>query len=164
MIIGVISDTHNNLRNVKKIIELFNEKKVELVIHTGDITQSKTLKLFAFLECPLIGVWGNNDRNEIGLKDICSELDFSFQEPPMLKKIGNKNIAIFHEPDLIENFLKSQEDFIDIVIHGHTHRYRNEIIDGIAYFNPGESAGIFSGKNSIGILDTESLKIKRIFF
>ena len=40
MIIGVISDTHNNLRNVKKIIELFNEKKVELVIHTGDITQS----------------------------------------------------------------------------------------------------------------------------
>jgi len=51
-----------------------------------------------------------------------------------------------------------------MIIHGHTHRYRNEKIDGIAFFNPGESAGIFEGKNSIGIVDTEDLRTERIFF
>ena len=164
MIIGVVSDTHNNLKNVEKIIEIFNHKRVELVIHTGDITQAKTLKLFNSLKCPLIGVWGNNDRSEVGLKEVCCDLGFSFQEPPMLRKIRDKNIAIFHEPDPINSFIKSNENTIDMIIHGHTHRYRNETIDGIAFFNPGESAGIFEGKNSIGILDTEDLRTERIFF
>ena len=108
MIIGVVSDTHNNLKNVEKIIEIFNHKKVKLVIHTGDITQAKTLKLFTSLQCPLIGVWGNNDRSEVGLKEVCCDLDFSFEEPPMLRRIGDKNIAIFHEPDPINNFIKSK--------------------------------------------------------
>ena len=43
MKIGVVSDTHNNLKNVGRIVELFNEAEVERVIHTGDITQAKTL-------------------------------------------------------------------------------------------------------------------------
>ena len=37
MKIGVVSDTHNNLRNVGRIVELFNDYGVERVIHTGDI-------------------------------------------------------------------------------------------------------------------------------
>ena len=36
MRIGVVSDTHNNLKNVAKIVELFNEARVDRVIHTGD--------------------------------------------------------------------------------------------------------------------------------
>jgi predicted phosphodiesterase len=43
MRIGVVSDTHNNLRNVTRIVELLNEAGVERVVHTGDITQAKTL-------------------------------------------------------------------------------------------------------------------------
>ena len=49
MRIGVVSDTHNNLKNVAKIVELFNEVGVDRVIHTGDITQAKTLDVFAQL-------------------------------------------------------------------------------------------------------------------
>ena len=47
MILGVVSDTHNRLSNVEKIIDIFNEKKVDKVIHTGDITQAKTLSRFS---------------------------------------------------------------------------------------------------------------------
>ena len=46
MILGVVSDTHNRLSNVEKIIDIFNEKNVDKVIHTGDITQAKTLSRF----------------------------------------------------------------------------------------------------------------------
>ena len=40
MLLGIVGDTHNNLRNIEKICEIFNSKKVDLVIHTGDIDTS----------------------------------------------------------------------------------------------------------------------------
>tara|TARA_B100001741_G_C16392213_1_gene523005 strand:- start:339 stop:830 length:492 start_codon:yes stop_codon:yes gene_type:complete len=163
MNIGVVSDTHNNLNNIKKIIALFNEKKVDLVIHTGDISNAKTLENFSSLNSKLIGVYGNNDRNEIGLDEICNKYSFDFQEPPNFIKIENRNIAIFHEPEKIDETLKENPS-IDIVLHGHTHRYRNENSNGVLIFNPGESAGLQKGSNAIGILNTRSLKAKRIFF
>ena len=41
MLIGVISDTHNNIKNIDKIIGLFNEEKVSSVIHSGDIANAE---------------------------------------------------------------------------------------------------------------------------
>ena len=99
MILGVVSDTHNRLSNVEKIIDIFNEKNVDKVIHTGDITQAKTLSRFSRLNCPLIGVYGNNDLEEKGLKDIAKRNGFNFQNPPFFLTISNKKIAIFHEPE-----------------------------------------------------------------
>ena len=163
MQIGVVSDTHNNLKNIDKIISLFNEQEVVLVIHTGDIASAKSLAKFSKLNCDLVGVYGNNDRNEEGLKETAESNNFFFQEPPKILSIEERNIAIFHEPEDIDNFLIKNET-ISVVIHGHTHRYRNEIRDGVLFFNPGESAGIFKGSNAIGILNLRTLETKRIFF
>ena len=43
MLIGVVSDTHNNLKNIEQIISLFNNEEITLVVHTGDIANSKSL-------------------------------------------------------------------------------------------------------------------------
>ena len=163
MILGVVGDTHNRISNVEKIIDIFNEKNVDKVIHTGDITQAKTLSRFSRLNCPLIGVYGNNDLEEKGLKDIAKRNGFNFQDPPLILEINNTKIAVFHEPDKIENFLK-KDSSIDLIIHGHTHRYRNENIGNIRIINPGECAGIIKGKNSVGALNLEDLSFERIFF
>jgi hypothetical protein len=163
MLIGVVSDTHNNLKNIEKIISLFNGELVELVIHTGDIANANSLKLFQKLNSKMIGVYGNNDRNEIGLQEIVEFNSFEFQNPPKLIRLHNRNIAIFHEPDEIEAYISEQQG-IDIVLHGHTHRYREEILDKILYFNPGESAGMQKGSNAIGLINLDDLKTKRIFF
>ena len=56
------------------------------------------------------------------------------------------------------------EKSIDLIVHGHTHRYRSEKILGSLVFNPGESAGMFEGKNAIGLVNLKDLKAKRIFF
>ena len=163
MLVGVVSDTHNNLKNIEKIISLFNNEKITLVFHTGDITNSKSLEKFSTLNADLIGVYGNNDRNEVGLNEIAIQNDFQFQEPPSVITLCDRNIAIFHEPDVISNFLSENKD-IDLVIHGHTHRYRHEIVNDVLLFNPGESAGMQKGKNAIGIIDLNKLKARRIFF
>ena len=163
MLVGVVSDTHNNIKNIKKIICLFNEAQVDLVIHTGDISKASTLKIFSNLDSPLVGVFGNNDRIEEGLKKVCEVYNFNFQEPPLSLTFENKRIAVFHEPELIEGYIKEHQD-IDLILHGHTHRHKEEIIDDIIYFNPGESAGSMEGKNAIGLIDMRNLKIRRIFF
>ena len=163
MLIGVVSDTHNNVKNIEEIISLFNRESVELVIHTGDITNSNSLKLFQKLNAKLIGVYGNNDRNETGLQEVVTLNSFEFQNPPKLIRLHNRNIAIFHEPDEIETYL-SETQGINIVVHGHTHRYREEILNKILYFNPGESAGMQKGANAIGLINLNNLKTKRIFF
>src|SRR5512139_768350 len=61
MRIGVISDTHDNARNVARIVSVLREARVERVIHTGDITRPRTLAALAAVQVPLFGVYGNND-------------------------------------------------------------------------------------------------------
>ena len=163
MNIGVVSDTHNNLKNIEIIINLFNDEKVPLVIHTGDISNANTLEQFSKLNSELIGVYGNNDRNESGLKEVAHKNNFQFQEPPRRLSLLDREIVIFHEPDNIDEFL-SENKLINVVLYGHTHRYENNIKNGVLYFNPGESAGMQKGSNAIGILDLINLKAKRIFF
>ena len=163
MRIGVVSDTHNNLKNIHKLICLFNEKGVDSVIHTGDITNAKTLDRFSGLNCELYGVYGNNDRNEKGLKEVALKNGFQFNDPPYVIEKGSRKIAIFHEPELIESFLVSNEK-IDIVLHGHTHRFRKEFVNNILLFNPGESAGFLKGRNAIGIINLIDLSTEIIFF
>ena len=163
MLIGVVSDTHNNLKNINQMISLFNKENVGVVIHTGDIANANALRKFSSLNAALIGVYGNNDRNEIGLEEVAEKYSFDFDPPPKIIKLSNKKIAIFHEPDQIEITLCENND-IDIVLHGHTHRYREEIVNNTLIYNPGESAGMQKGKNAIGIVDLRNFSAKRIFF
>ena len=163
MKIGVVSDTHNNLKNIEIIINLFNEIKVPIVIHTGDISNANTLEQFSKLNSKLIGVYGNNDRNELGLEEVAQKNKFQFQDPPRKLSLLDKEIVIFHEPDKIDQFL-SENKLIDVVLYGHTNRYENNTRNGVLFFNPGESAGMQKGSNAIGILDLKNMEAKRIFF
>ena len=163
MKIGVVSDTHNNLKNIEIIISLFNDIEVPMVIHTGDISNANTLEKFSKLNSELIGVYGNNDRNESGLKEVAQKNNFQFQEPPRRLTLLDREIVIFHEPDSIDKFI-SENKLINVVLYGHTHRYENNTKNGVLYFNPGESAGMQKGSNAVGILDLISLEARRIFF
>ena len=163
MILGVVSDTHNHIANVIKIIKIFNSRKVDLVVHTGDISQPKTLDLFSKLDCPLYGVYGNNDLEEKGLVETASSNGFQFQLPPFYFEYAGRRIAVLHDPINLEEVIDSYKA-IDLIIHGHTHRYRYETIDGVVVFNPGECAGMMKGKNAIGIGNLKDLSFERIFF
>ena len=162
MLIGVTGDTHNNLKNISKICDLFNQAEPSLVIHTGDITLPKSLAAFSKLKMPLIGVFGNNDEFEKeGLIKESKKFNCNFFDEPYKLKIGQKKIIIVHHPDLINEDMTLNADFI---LHGHTHRYRSELIKNTLIFNPGECAGILKGKNNIGLLDIEKKMTEIIHF
>ena len=162
MLIGVTGDTHNNIKNISKICDLFNEINPQLVIHTGDITLPKSLRAFSNLNMPLIGVFGNNDQLEKeSLLIESAKFDCNLFDEPYLLEIENKRIYIFHHPNLISDDILCSAD---LILHGHTHRYREEKIGNTLIFNPGECAGILKGKNKIGIIDIKKRESRTITF
>ena len=61
MLVGIISDTHDDIMNVRRAIEIFNAEGVDSVIHAGDYVFPGVVKEFEKLNAKLIGVLGNND-------------------------------------------------------------------------------------------------------
>ncbi len=162
MKIGLTGDTHNNLTNIKKICQIFNSVELVCVFHTGDITLPKSLESFCNLIAPLKGVFGNNDQEEKSdLIKICKKYNFDFSGESRVDHISNRLIHTVHDPqDINRKYLKEN----NIILHGHTHRFRNERINGATIFNPGECAGFMKGSNKIGIIDLELIEMETINF
>lgn len=162
MRIGVVGDTHNNLKNVRRIVELFNDAGVERVIHTGDISQPKTLEAFAHLRAPLWGVYGNNDVGELdALAATAGTLGFRFFDPPLDLHWHGHRILVVHDPLEMHGVIA---DHHTLVIHGHTHLYRHEHNGRQLIFNPGECAGHLTGYNAVGVIDLGSLTAELLRF
>tara|TARA_A100001037_G_scaffold302794_1_gene335240 strand:- start:2426 stop:2911 length:486 start_codon:yes stop_codon:yes gene_type:complete len=159
--LAVLSDTHNNLKNVAQIVDIFNSYGVDKVIHTGDITQAKTLHALAGLNAPLIGVYGNNDVERDSLSDAVQTLDFHFQDPPLEFEELKKTIIVVHDPRDLDLHMTNEHS---LALHGHTHLRRIEQEGGRLIFNPGECAGHMKGMNAVGIIDLETLEVDLIKF
>ena len=161
MRVGVVSDTHNNLANVREIVALFNDAGVSRVIHTGDITKARTLDLFAGLDAPLYGVFGNND---VERESLCASVQahgFAICDPPLRLDWRGRRIVVVHDPWDLRAL--PDEDH-DVALHGHTHRYRCERQAGRLVFNPGECAGHMKGYNAVGVVDLASLETSLLKF
>ena len=161
MRVGVVCDTHNNLKNVQRIVELFNDARVERVIHTGDITQAKTLDALAGLEAPLCGVFGNNDLERESLEDASARHGFHFVDPPLELLWHGRKLLVVHDPLEIDMFV---EDHHELLLHGHTHLYRHELCGHQLIFNPGECAGIMPGLNAVGVVDLGTFETELLRF
>ena len=71
MKIGIISDSHDDVANVNKAIDIFIEKKIRSVIHAGDIISPPIIKEFKRLTddgVSFFGIYGNNDGEKKGLE------------------------------------------------------------------------------------------------
>ena len=161
MRIGVVSDTHNNLPNVRRIVELFAEAGVDRVVHTGDITQPKTLRALAELRRPLVGVFGNNDLGERqSLEAAARELGIELADSPLELEWAGRRILVVHDPRELENQLAGH----DVALHGHTHERRIDRSTSCLIFNPGECAGHLEGRNAVGVVDLTSLEVEILRF
>jgi len=159
MKIGIISDTHDNLPQIKKAVKIFNREKVELVLHAGDFVSPFTFLEFKNLNYPLKGVFGNNDGDKLYLQEKFRGIGKLYPTPYNVK-INNKNIVMLHKEKLIDALAESQK--YDVVIYGHTHRTDLRKIGKTIIINPGECGGWLTGKSTIALLDLESLEAKII--
>ncbi len=158
--IGIMSDSHDNLDAIKKAVKAFNDAEVNLVIHAGDMISPFTSKEIKKLNCDFKAVFGNNDGERDGLrvffKGICYQDDFQELE------IEGKKYAVIHgtNEDVVDALVKSEK--YDVVIRGHTHKL--EVKEGKCMMvNPGETCGYLSGKQTVILLNPNDLSYQTIF-
>jgi uncharacterized protein len=158
--IGIMSDSHDNLDAIRKTVKLFNSKDLDIVIHAGDLISPFTATEFQKLDPELVAVYGNNDGEREGLKiayeDICLLEDF--------KEISVEGwkFSIIHgtNPAIVDSLRKSGK--YDVVVRGHTHKL--EILNGnTMLINPGEVCGYVSSKQTVVLLDTDDLSFEVIY-
>ena len=159
MKIGIISDTHDNLTLIKKAGEIFNREKVELVLHAGDFVSPFTALGFKNLNCPLYGVFGNNDGDKLYLQEKFEGIGELCPEPYQVN-INQKSIIMLHKEKLIDALAESQK--YNVILYGHTHRTDLHKIGKTLIVNPGECGGWLTGKSTIALLDLETLEAKII--
>lgn len=163
--IGVISDSHDNLPLLKKTIQELLEHRVELIIHLGDIISPFVVRQLAEIvkNTPVVAVRGNNDGDIQQLKTLFDKYGWLFYSEPTIIEVENRKFLLMHGYNGIE-FTESiarallRSLSVDGVFYGHTHRYVLEEENNRILLNPGEVCGYLTGKSTYAILDTGSLK------
>ena len=155
MLIGIISDTHDDTTVIRKAVDFFNNEKASHVIHAGDITSPFTFEIFRELNCKFTGIFGNNDGDKLLLKEK-SEGNL-FNQPHFIT-IGGKKIVIMHEPDLVPSLAHSGD--FNIIVYGHTHRPVVKKIKDTLIINPGKAARLYKGESTLALLNTTKMEAK----
>ena len=123
MLVGVISDTHGLLR--PEAIEALRGS--EHIIHAGDIGAPEIIPALEEI-APVSAIRGNVDREPWAKK---------FPETDVVELAG-VHIYVIHDLKALD--LNPRAAGFAAVISGHSHQPKQEMKDGVLYFNPG-SAG-----------------------
>ena len=155
MLIGVMSDTHDDIMLTKKAVARFNREGVEQVLHAGDFISPFMIDELKELAAPLTGVFGNND----GDRPLLERKSAAF---PCMKiagtfariDAGGMRIALLHgnDRDLLETLAACGS--LDLLVYGHTHRPEVRMDGHLLIVNPGEVYGHLTGRSTVALVDT----------
>jgi len=158
--IGVMSDSHDNVDAIKKAVRFFNKTQCELVIHAGDFIAPFAARELGHLSCPVKAVFGNCDGEKEGLKEVFVSLG-EIQREPFIFTYENKEFLLTHTQFANEKYLKSRK--YAAIVYGHTHKPDVRKNNNTLIVNPGETGGWLTGKSTVALLDHVSLGAEIVF-
>lgn len=160
MLIAVVSDIHDNLPALDKVIEEAKRRKVEAVIFCGDFCAPFTAAKVLGFECPVYATLGNNDEDQYTMYSRTEgKVNFTgvgdqFGEA----ELGGRKIAYTHYPLVAEGLFA--KGGYDAIFFGHTHLVHVEKRGETLVANPGEVFGILKGKGTtFGVYDSATNEI-----
>ncbi len=159
MLIGILSDTHNDIEMTEKALEIFRERDVEMLIHAGDLTSPRMLRLFKDFKCRF--VLGNGDLDVEILNEECKKYGFGEIDYYCTFAIEGKEFMVFHGNDVPLYREAVASGKYDYIIKGHTHEFENYMRNRSRIINPGALYGA-DDEFSVAILDTSTDRVEMI--
>jgi len=161
MKIGIISDSHDNMPNIYKVLDYFKIQKVQQLIHCGDVcAPSVMVEIAKNFPGQFHLVFGNVDGDREKMKELADGLDnLTIHGEVGELNIADKKIAFCHFPWQAEEL--AQTDKYDLVFYGHDHKAWEKQIGKTVLRNPGTLAGLFA-KATIAVYDTKTDKAELI--
>jgi putative phosphoesterase len=152
MKIGILSDSHNHINNLVAALKLFDREGIHTLICCGDLVDAGCVPLFAGLELHLVE--GNMDPDPHALARGVEQLghgsSFGLEYETTL---DHKRLLVLHGHLVDRLYETIHSGLYDYVIHGHTHRRRDEHIGNTRVLNPGALGGTRYESRSVVILD-----------
>lgn len=155
MLVGVISDSHDNTAHLEEALRRLDE--CEVILHCGDVSSQKTLSVLAEHDTTVHLVQGNTDTfNAQRVEGI------TFHGGSAEIDLDNRHVFMTHFPEIAK--IAAMSPSFDIVFHGHTHVQNDLVIDGTHMVNPGELEGR-TAHTGYAVYDTKdnSVELKTLF-
>ncbi len=161
MIIAVMSDSHDNIWNLRKALDVIRAEKSEMLIHCGDFVAPFMIKELAATDIPVHGVFGNNDGDQYRLTklSVTTFKNITFHDPVGQVDIDGYHIGFTHYEEIAEGLAATGK--YNLVCYGHSHTYVVHKTDHTQILNPGEIMGK-DGQPGFCLVDTKSNTIKRV--
>lgn len=158
MKVFVISDTHDRLSFVKKFLRVFKGSSGPgHLIHLGDIVSPFTLRLIAEALPAGFGlkvVLGNNDADKLLLSRVVKDIE---EQPVELEVCGLRAVLLhgFKSPEITEKVAGGLacSGHYDLVMYGHTHRFRLDRACSGYLLNPGALSGYLARDVTYAVID-----------
>ncbi|UCF72704.1 MAG: metallophosphoesterase family protein [Deltaproteobacteria bacterium] len=153
MVIAIMSDSHDNIWNVRKALELTRAHKAELIVHCGDLVAPFTLMELAQFDGPVHWVLGNNDGDPYMLTRISLTELKNMETHGLIGRLNLEGVSIgFTHYEEMGHALAHTGEY-DLVCCGHTHAHRQERIHQTLLLNPGDVMGK-DGPGTFSLFDT----------
>ena len=155
MLIGVFSDVHDNLGNLRGVLGKFRDARLENLLFLGDFCSPIPARIMGEYAGSVHCVFGNGDGDRFAILKSATSADSSLVlhgESAELD-IGDRRIALTHYP-LYGQALARTGDY-SAVFSGHTHEASEERFDDSLWLNPGDILGL-KGPPSYAIYDTDT--------
>jgi len=161
MLVGIVADTHDNVREVEHAVSIFEDRGVETVVHCGDVVAPPTVGFFDGLD--VHAVLGNNDGELDGLEAAFRDLSPDSKLHGRFAELtfDGVDLAVLHGEELeeVENLAASGE--YDFVCHGHHHEAKAQDVEGTTVCNPGALyQAVPEEEHSVAILNTDEGSIE----
>jgi hypothetical protein len=161
MKIAILSDSHDNIPNLRAAVDYCNKIGASLLIHCGDLISPFMLEEVARFNGAAHLVYGNNAGDQHLISPACGVRYPTITHHGTLGAVeaGGLRVAFTHYPELARG-LAATGNFA-VVCCGHNHRYRVENHEGGLLINPGELLGK-DGPPSFAVLDSVSRLVERV--
>jgi len=160
MRIAILSDSHDNIWNLEKALNLLPKDTAQLIF-LGDFCAPFSLKQIAdAFSRPIHCVPGNNDGDMFLLMKVAGAAgNVTFYNPVGELQVGECHIAFTHYSEIAEGLAAIGK--YNAVFSGHTHVFMQKQVGDTLWVNPGEVMGRF-GEPSFGLYDTETGEFERV--
>ncbi len=150
----IVSDTHDNLPNIRKIVSEAKKRGATHIFHCGDIVSPFALKDLMISDVDFHGVFGNNDGEILLLTQRSSG---RIRKGPAEIIIDGYKILLMHEPVALDALLEANA--YDFIFYGHTHKMDVRRSTKTLLINPGDASGYLSDKATVVFLDPAKKEI-----
>lgn len=148
--IGLMSDSHDNVLAIRRAVQIFNQSSCDLVLHAGDFVAPFSVKELEKLSCPVKAVFGNCDGEKKGLKNAFQSVG-EIKQSPFVFQYKDRSFIMTHLDSPVKSYVSSGD--YDVIVYGHTHKPDVQKKGKTLTVNPGETGGWVTGKETVALLD-----------